>query len=108
MSMHGLSGRSGQPQQAAGDRAGTNTPFVMRDHRRVEGGLGLVFGCTTCGADAVLVLQDEDALQAEYPVECGCGSRVNMHFGSPMVARALLREIKRLPEGMEYDEACPN
>ena len=36
-----------------------------------------------------------DALRERYPLACMCGAEVNMFFGSPRVARNMLRALKR-------------
>lgn len=77
-------------------------PFDLESHERVEGGIRLIFQCADCGARSSLVISDTDSLQDKYPLACPCGARANMVFGSPTVAKVLLRKLKREadePEG---------
>jgi len=71
--------------------------FELLDRRRVEDGLTLIFKCVSCGDQVSLVIRDRDPLRERYPVSCLCGAEVNMFFGSPRVARSLLKALKNDP-----------
>jgi len=75
-----------------------NLPFELVGRRVMDGALCLVFRCTGCGDPVSLVIRDTDPLKERYPVACMCGSEVNMFFGSPRVARNLIRALKREAE----------
>jgi hypothetical protein len=44
------------------------------------------------------VIRDTDPLKERYPVACMCGAEVNMFFGSPRVARNMIRALKKEAE----------
>ena len=73
-------------------------PFDLTDRVLVDGGLRLIFKCTSCADHVSLTIRDQDALKDRYPVACACGAEVNMFFGSPLVARSMLRALKREAE----------
>lgn len=83
------------------------SPFEILGREVVDGGVVLVFRCTACGRESRLTLLDDDPLDGRYPVACACGARVNMHFGSPLLGRALLRSIRRSPETPDDYHRCP-
>jgi len=70
-----------------------NMPFELVGRRVMNGALCLVFKCE-CGDKVSLVIRDQDPLKERYPVACMCGAEVNMFFGSPRVARNMLRALK--------------
>ena len=73
-------------------------PFELVGRRVMDGALCLIFKCTDCGDKASLVIRDTDPLKERYPVACMCGAEVNMFFGSPRVARNMIRALKREAE----------
>ena len=75
-----------------------NMPFELVGRRIMDGALCLIFKCAGCGDRVSLVIRDSDPLKERYPVGCMCGSEVNMLFGSPRVARNLLRALRREAE----------
>jgi hypothetical protein len=77
-----------------------NRPFELVDRVLVDGGLRLIFSCSSCEGRVSLTILDKDALQDRYPVTCACGAEVNMYFGSPRVARSMLRALKREAEAV--------
>jgi hypothetical protein len=68
------------------------------DRKVMDGALCLVFKCAECGDKSSLIIRDTDPLQERYPISCLCGAEVNMFFGSPRVARNMLRALKREAE----------
>ncbi len=81
-------------------------PFELYGRQLEEGGIRLLFRCTSCGTDSNLLLKDEDALDGKYPVSCPCGVEVNMFFGSPLVGKALVRSLRRLKEPGDTLHRC--
>ena len=75
-----------------------NMPFELVGRRIMNEALCLVFKCTECGDKVSLVIRDQDPLKERYPVACMCGAEVNMFFGSPRVARNMLRALRREAE----------
>ena len=75
-----------------------NMPFELVGRRIMNEALCLVFKCTECGDKVSLVIRDQDPLKDRYPVACMCGAEVNMFFGSPRVARNMLRALKKEAE----------
>jgi DNA-directed RNA polymerase subunit RPC12/RpoP len=75
-----------------------NMPFELTGRRVMDGALCLVFKCAECGDKVSLVIRDTDVLKDRYPVACTCGAEVNMFFGSPRVARNMLRALRREAE----------
>lgn len=73
-------------------------PFELVGRRIMDNALCLVFKCAECGDKVSLVVRDTDPLKDRYPVACMCGSEVNMFFGSPRVARNMLRALRREAE----------
>jgi hypothetical protein len=73
-------------------------PFELVGRRIMDEALCLVFKCVACGDKVSLVIRDTDPLKERYPVACMCGAEVNMFFGSPRVARNMLRALKREAE----------
>jgi hypothetical protein len=72
-----------------------NMPFELVGRRVMNDSLCLVFKCTECGDKVSLVIRDTDPLKERYPVACLCGAEVNMFFGSPRVARNMIRALKK-------------
>lgn len=83
-------------------------PFELRECRRVEGGVQLVFRCNRCGADTPLVVRDDDPLDGRSLMSCACGAQVNLFFGSPLVGKALLRSIQRSAQPVDPTHRCPS
>jgi hypothetical protein len=81
--------------------------FELLGRQVEDGGVTLVFRCSSCGGECRLFLRDDDPLKERYLVSCACGAQVNMYFGSPLVGRALLRSLKRCPETPEEYHRCP-
>lgn len=81
-------------------------PFALVGRRIMDGALCLIFKCAECGDKASLVIRDTDPLRERYPVACMCGAEVNMVFGSPRVARNMLRALKR--EALEESSPGPH
>ena len=75
-----------------------NMPFELVGRRVLNGALCLLFKCAACGDKVSLVIRDNDPLKDRYPVACICGAEVNMFFGSPRVARNMIRALKREAE----------
>ena len=75
-----------------------NMPFELVGRRIMDEALCLIFKCVACGDKVSLVIRDTDPLKERYPVACMCGAEVNMFFGSPRVARNMLRALKREAE----------
>ncbi|RPH47210.1 MAG: hypothetical protein EHM91_06255 [Planctomycetota bacterium] len=75
-----------------------NMPFELVGRRIMDEALCLIFKCAACGDKVSLVIRDTDPLKERYPVACMCGAEVNMFFGSPRVARNMLRALKREAE----------
>jgi hypothetical protein len=75
-----------------------NMPFELVGRRILDDALCLIFKCAGCGDKVSLVIRQTDPLRDRYPVACTCGSEVNMFFGSPRVARNLLRALRREAE----------
>ena len=75
-----------------------NMPFELVGRRVMNESLCLIFKCAGCGDKVSLVIRDRDPLQERYPVACMCGAEVNMFFGSPRVARNMIRALKREAE----------
>jgi hypothetical protein len=75
-----------------------NMPFELVGRRVMDGALCLTFKCAECGDRVSLVIRDNDPLKDRYPVACICGAEVNMVFGSPRVARNMLRALKKEAE----------
>jgi len=75
-----------------------NMPFELVGRRILDNALCLIFKCAACGDKVSLVIRDTDPLKDRYPVACMCGSEVNMFFGSPRVARNMLRALRREAE----------
>ncbi len=75
-----------------------NMPFELVGRRILDGALCLIFKCAGCGDRVSLVIRDTDPLKDRYPVACMCGAEVNMFFGSPRVARNMLRALRREAE----------
>lgn len=73
-------------------------PFELVGRRIMNEALCLVFKCVACGDKASLVIRDTDPLKERYPVACMCGAAVNMFFGSPRVARNMIRALKKEAE----------
>ena len=44
------------------------------------------------------MIRDTDPLKDRYPIACMCGAEVNMFFGSPRVARNMLKALRREAE----------
>jgi hypothetical protein len=80
-----------------------NMPFELVDRRVMNEALCLIFKCAECGDRVSLVIRDGDPLRERYPIACMCGAEVNMFFGSPRVARNMIRVLKREAES----EASP-
>jgi len=72
-----------------------NMPFELVGRRIMDGALCLIFKCAECDDKVSLVIRDTDPLKDRYPVSCMCGQEVNMFFGSPLVARNMLRALRR-------------
>ena len=70
-------------------------PFELVGKQVLDEALCLVFQCSGCGDRVSLVLRDTDPLRERYPVACICGAEVSMFFGSPRVARNLIKALKR-------------
>jgi hypothetical protein len=70
---------------------------VLVGRELVDGGMKLLFRCGECEERVPLIILDGDELQERYPVACPCGAEVNMYFGVPRVARALLKAMKEDP-----------
>ena len=83
-----------------------NMPFELVGRRIMDNALCLIFKCAECGDKVSLVIRDTDPLKDRYPVGCVCGSEVNMFFGSPRVARNMLRALRR--EAEEEAEKRPH
>ena len=75
-----------------------NMPFDLVGRRIMDGALCLIFKCAECDDKVSLIIRDTDPLKERYPVACVCGSEVNMFFGSPGVARNMLRALRREAE----------
>ena len=75
-----------------------NMPFELVGRRIMDEALCLVFKCAECGDKVSLVIRDTDPLKDRYPVACMCGAEVNMVFGSPRVARNMLRALRKEAE----------
>ena len=75
-----------------------NMPFELVGRRIMDEALCLIFKCVACGDKVSLVIRDTDPLKERYPVACMCGAEVNMFFGSPRVARNMLRALRREAE----------
>jgi len=75
-----------------------NMPFELVGRRILDNALCLIFKCAACGDKVSLVIRDTDPLKDRYPVACMCGAEVNMFFGSPRVARNMLRALRREAE----------
>lgn len=75
-----------------------NMPFELVGRRIMDGALCLVFKCAECSDKVSLVIRDTDPLQERYPIACMCGAEVNMFFGSPRVARNMLKALRREAE----------
>jgi hypothetical protein len=73
-------------------------PFELKHRQIIDGGIRLIFACGACEGSVSLDIRDRDTLQERYPVSCMCGAEVNMFFGSPRVARSMLRALKREAE----------
>jgi hypothetical protein len=71
--------------------------FVLVGRELVDGGMKLLFRCGECEEQVSLIILDADELRERYPVACPCGTEVNMYFGAPRVARALLKAMKEEP-----------
>ena len=84
-----------------------NMPFELVGRRVMNGALCLVFKCE-CGDKVSLVIRDQDPLKERYPLACMCGAEVNMFFGSPRVARNMIRALKREAEAemLERPHRC--
>ena len=72
-----------------------NMPFELVDRKVMDGALCLIFKCAECGDKSSLIIRDTDPLKERYPVACMCGAEVNMFFGSPRVARNMIRALKK-------------
>jgi hypothetical protein len=85
-----------------------NMPFELVGRRVMDGALCLVFKCAACGDKVSLVIRDTDPLRDRYPLACLCGAEVNMFFGSPRVARNMIRALKREAEAerLERPHRC--
>jgi hypothetical protein len=85
-----------------------NMPFELVGRRVMDGALCLIFKCVECGDKVSLVIRDTDPLKERYPVACMCGAEVNMFFGSPRVARNMIRALKREAEAemLERPHRC--
>jgi hypothetical protein len=83
-------------------------PFELVGRRVMDGALCLIFRCGQCGDKTSLVIRDTDSLKDRYPVACMCGAEVNMFFGSPRVARNMIRTLKREAEAemLEQPHRC--
>jgi hypothetical protein len=75
-----------------------NMPFELVGRRIMDGALCLVFKCAECSDKVSLVIRDTDPLKDRYPIACMCGAEVNMFFGSPRVARNMLKALRREAE----------
>ena len=83
-----------------------NMPFELVGRRIMDNALCLIFKCAECGDKVSLIIRETDPLKDRYPVACMCGSEVNMFFGSPRVARNMLRALRR--EAEEEAERRPH
>jgi hypothetical protein len=81
-------------------------PFELVGRRIMDEALCLVFKCVACGDKVSLVIRETDPLKERYPVACMCGAEVNMFFGSPRVARNLLRALRREAEAEAQPHRC--
>ena len=81
-------------------------PFELVGRRIMNESLCLIFKCVACGDKVSLVIRDNDPLKERYPVACMCGAEVNMFFGSPRVARNMLRALKK--EAQAEAQAVPH
>ena len=73
----------------------SDRPFELKHRQIIDGGLRLIFTCASCEGSVSLDIRDKDSLKERYPVSCMCGAQVSMFFGSPLVARSMLRALKR-------------
>jgi hypothetical protein len=87
-----------------------NMPFELVGRRVMNDSLCLVFKCTECGDKVSLIIRDTDPLKERYPVACMCGAEVNMFFGSPRVARNMIRALKKeaQAEVQSRSHRCPS
>jgi len=83
-----------------------NMPFELVGRRILDNALCLIFKCAECGDKVSLVIRETDPLKDRYPVSCMCGSEVNMFFGSPRIARNMLKALRR--EAEEEAEQRPH
>ena len=75
-----------------------NMPFELVGRRIMDGALCLIFKCAECSDKVSLVIRDTDPLKERYQVACMCGHEVNMYFGSPRIARNMLRALRKEAE----------
>lgn len=76
----------------------SHMPFELVGRRVMNEALCLIFQCAECKDKVSLVIRDQDPLQERYPIACMCGAEVNMFFGSPRVARNMIRALKKEAE----------
>jgi hypothetical protein len=72
----------------------TELPFSIIRRVPVPGGLMFTVQHQGCGGESTFFVPDDCDFKRPIPIECPCGFKIKMGFGSPETARKMVALIK--------------